>query len=88
MRHLITFALTGAIISSPATGTADPTAQIDAPKEKKICRKDVATGSVMVKKTCRTKAEWDALAAQGRDQMEKMRGIDSNQSFTRQSSRM
>lgn len=33
-------------------------------KEKKICRTDNATGSrVEVRRTCMTKAEWDALAA-------------------------
>ncbi|MEY2944227.1 MAG: hypothetical protein RLY97_2241 [Pseudomonadota bacterium] len=40
-----------------ATGTATP-------KEKKICRADVNTGSIMPKRTCHTKAEWEALDRQ------------------------
>ncbi len=40
-----------------ATGTS-------APKEKKICRADVNTGSIMPKRTCHTKPEWDAIDRQ------------------------
>lgn len=42
--------LTAAIQTAPAT---------DAPKpEKKICRREVTTGSIMARPVCRTKAEW------------------------------
>lgn len=32
--------------------------------EKKICKRETATGSIMSRATCRTKAEWDAITAQ------------------------
>lgn len=34
------------------------------PKEKKICRSEVATGSMMSRATCHTKAEWQAIDVQ------------------------
>jgi hypothetical protein len=47
-----------------AAASAQPAPAAKPVKEKKICRTDEATtGSVMRSKTCRTKAEWDALAA-------------------------
>lgn len=44
-----------------------------APKapEKKICRRSVATGSVMAKVTCHTKAEWDEISARSRSDLER-----------------
>ncbi len=33
-------------------------------KERKVCRSAVATGSIMARRTCRTKAEWDVIDAQ------------------------
>ena len=83
-RSAILLALVSAVAFTPAAGVAAPEAGAKE-KEKKICRKDVVTGSVMVKKTCRTKAEWDALAAKGQDEMNRMRDIDRNRSFTTQS---
>lgn len=42
---------------------APAAAQDAAPKpEKKICRAVQSTGSIMSKRDCRTKAEWDTLA--------------------------
>lgn len=37
---------------------ADPAVPV---KEKKICRAETATGSVMARRVCRTKAEWARL---------------------------
>jgi hypothetical protein len=42
-------------------------------KEKKICRRDVATGSIMPRSVCRTRAEWDALTAQGQTDLDRAR---------------
>lgn len=44
-----------------------------APKapEKKICRRSTATGSVMAKVTCHTKAEWDAISARSQSDLER-----------------
>ena len=33
------------------------------PPEKKICRREVATGSIMPKRTCRTQGEWAQIDA-------------------------
>jgi len=40
-------------------------------KEKKICRRAIATGSVMTKVTCRTKAEWDAITARSQSDLQR-----------------
>lgn len=47
-------------------------------EEKKICRSAVATGSVMPRRTCHTKAQWDAMAARG--QSDKGRVLDEQRS--------
>jgi hypothetical protein len=61
------------ILSLAAALAAAPTAvhaKAEAPKgekpaaEKKICKRETATGSIMARVTCRTKAEWDAITAQ------------------------
>ncbi|WP_206240042.1 hypothetical protein [Novosphingobium terrae] len=44
--------------SAPDAAPAKP-----AVKEKKICRQDDDTGSIVPKRTCHTKAEWAAIEA-------------------------
>ena len=51
------------------------------PKEKKICKRATATGSVMTKVTCRTKAEWDALSAAGRSDLDRTRDLERSRSM-------
>lgn len=48
--------------------------------EKKICRIEMpAVGRIPAKKACRTKAEWDAMSAEGqRDAARAMRSAASN----------
>lgn len=46
----------------PSTGTAPAAAPA---KERKICRGETATGSMMPRRVCRTAAEWAAEAARG-----------------------
>lgn len=55
----------------PAIAHADDGAKAATPADKKICRREVATGSVMAKVTCHTKAEWDALTARGQSDSER-----------------
>lgn len=59
-----------AVVALAASLAVPATAQTDAPApkagkpaaEKKICRREVATSSRLdVKRTCRTRAEWEAL---------------------------
>ncbi len=43
----------------------------DAPKEKKICRTERVTGSLVAsRRICMTKAEWDELAARTKNDVE------------------
>ncbi len=46
--------------ATPSTALAVPAAAAAAP-EKKICRREQEVGSIMPKRTCHTKAEWDAI---------------------------
>ena len=64
-RHAFVAALVAAAATAPALAADEPGATKAAPpaKEKKICRRELTTGSMMMKSTCRTKAEWDAIAA-------------------------
>lgn len=41
-------------------------------KEKTICRRQEATGSLFVKRVCRTKAEWASLDLEGQRSAEHM----------------
>jgi hypothetical protein len=47
-------------LATPALAHQD--ADKKAASEKKICRAVVATGSIMSKRECHTKAEWDAMS--------------------------
>lgn len=60
---MLTLLLLAAALQAPAP--TQPAAEKPKP-EKKICRRDAATGSIMTMRTCRTAAEWaqvDAAAA-------------------------
>lgn len=54
-------------VSVPALAKDDGQSGGDAPKEKKICRTETATGSLVAKRRiCLTQAEWDDMAANAR----------------------
>jgi hypothetical protein len=60
----LTFLAAVALVIAPTTaiagdGAADQTAK--PAKVKKLCRADAPTGSIMTKRTCRTKEEWQKL---------------------------
>lgn len=46
-------------------------------KEKKVCKSETGTGSIMPKRTCRTKAEWEALTEQSRDNLDRTQKVDA-----------
>ena len=46
-----------------ATSGAEPSAKPE--KVKKICRSETPTGSIRPVRTCHTREEWEAMAAQG-----------------------
>jgi hypothetical protein len=61
MRHFNVLAAVAATMV--ACGTAGAKDKTDEPREKKICRDDMASNSrIAVRRVCRTKAEWAELA--------------------------
>lgn len=62
-----------------ATGTAAlaqdaaPPAPAEQAKEKKICRAEGSTGSIMTKRVCRTRAEWARIAEQNERENQRFR---------------
>jgi hypothetical protein len=57
--------LVGAQAGAPAAPTAAPAAK--PVKEKKICRSDVTTGSILPKSVCRTRQQWDDIELANRN---------------------
>ena len=72
-----------ALVSVPASADQNSTTQLQAQPataapQKKICREDIQTGSIMPKRTCKTQAEWDALTAKSQSNIDDLR--DQNRS--------
>lgn len=65
-----------AAIAAPVDAPASRDASDDG--DRQICRRVIATGTVMPRRVCHTKAEWDALAAQG--QSDARRAADQDRS--------
>lgn len=61
MRRLIVLAIICAVPSALLAQEAAPAPAAKPAKEKKICRSEEATGSIMVKRVCHTKDEWAAI---------------------------
>lgn len=72
------------LLAASVAATAEPASQVPANpngqvvvKDKKICRADTrATGSIMPKRICHTQSEWNALTAQAKSDLEKVRNIE------------
>ena len=47
---------------APSPASAPVAAGTQLAPEKKVCRREQELGSIMPKRTCRTQAEWDAIA--------------------------
>ena len=83
------FVLVSALLAgAPAQASAAPTAAAAAQpvKEKKVCKSEVTTGSIMPKRTCKLQSEWDAMAAANsgvRDQMTQMQQTSQTVSGSR-----
>ena len=59
------------------------------PRDKKVCKSGTPTGSIMVKKTCRTIAEWDAeteKSLQYKDKIDRQRQSNELTRFIRENS--
>jgi hypothetical protein len=65
---LVAFA--GVVAGDPAV-PPQPAANVSVAADQKICKREIATGSVMPKRTCKTQAEWDAITAASKDSLDK-----------------
>lgn len=72
----VIFAATAVTSLAAADGT-DKKAP-EAAKEKKICRRELSTGSILAKSTCHTKAEWDAITAANQSDVDRFAAQRSN----------
>lgn len=64
------------IVASAGGAQAQDNAAAAAPAaaaEKKVCRSETPTGSMMARRICRTRAEWAALAAADRTNVDHLR---------------
>ena len=72
MRMKLLFAMVFTIGLTGTASAADDTKAPEAPKEKKICRTETVTGSLVAKRRiCMTKAEWDKLAQDTKIELDK-----------------
>lgn len=63
--------------ATPADQSA-PVATTKKVKEKKVCRREVPTGSIMAERTCKSQREWDELTASGQDTLKQVRDRSSS----------
>lgn len=65
-----------------AAATAPTSTPVTSPpvKEKPICEREAPTGSLIAKRVCHTKAEWNALHNAGQDEVDGIRNAP-RQSF-------
>lgn len=67
------------LVAVPAAGLAE---QSGTPNlDKKICRNESVTGSIMSRRVCHTKAEWEALEAKGKADLERTREMERSRSL-------
>jgi hypothetical protein len=50
-----------------------PAQSATADAQKKVCKREVDTGSVMPKRICKTLAEWNAMTSRGQSNLDQMR---------------
>ena len=70
---LVAFA--GVVAGDPAV-PPQPAANVGVAADKKVCKREIATGSVMPKRTCKTQAEWDAITAASTDALDRRANND------------
>jgi hypothetical protein len=81
-RFLCAMAAFSVVAVSPALAASDPATPSKPAKEKKVCKSDNRTGSIMPKRICRTQEEWDRLTEQGRADMDRVRDMDRSRAMT------
>ena len=75
MSSTILFPIFAALLGgAPVSSQDGSTHAVQAPvKEKKICRREVETGSIMAKTICRTRKELDERTARGQQDAQRLR---------------
>ncbi len=69
---------TGLLLASAPEPAPTPQPAAEQPAEKKICRKQIETGSLIKgKKVCFTSKQWQKLADNARDDVERTAGMGS-----------
>lgn len=82
MNKFIAIAACAALAGASAVSAQEPSTQTQAEaqsapakpaKPKKICKREVPTGSMLPRSSCHTQQEWDAYAAAGEDSLKQLR---------------
>jgi hypothetical protein len=71
---------TPAALAAEASGSTARSAE-EQDGERMICRRTVPTGSVMARRECRSKAEWDAITARSQADMRRTADQDRSRSI-------
>jgi hypothetical protein len=80
--RLFPLALLMATVPAAGYTMAPDQASADQPApEKKICKNQVVTGSIMSRRVCHTKAEWNALEAQAKADLDRTRDMERSRSM-------
>ncbi|MGI8704275.1 MAG: hypothetical protein ACR2JJ_00480 [Sphingomicrobium sp.] len=75
MRRAIGAIFAAALIAQPATASEQEQ------KEKRVCKEEKRIGSQIIRKVCRTAAEWEALTAQSREDQEAVKDFSRRSSY-------
>lgn len=82
MIRILSLAVMLAVAPTVSYAAAPDKSSADKPDaEKKICKRETATGSIMSRRICHSKAEWDQLAAQGKADLDRTRDMERSRSL-------
>ena len=70
------------VVAGDQAPSAQPPVSVSVAADKKVCKREIATGSVMPKRTCKTQAEWDAITAASKDSLDKRLNNDRSGGMT------
>ena len=70
--------LTGVLLATAPEAAANQAQPADKPEERKVCRREVETGSLIKgKKICMTAKQWQKIADANRDEIERTSSMGS-----------
>ncbi|WP_337829372.1 hypothetical protein [Pseudonocardia sp. TMWB2A] len=82
MRIILMTALLTAVPVTAVAKAPENDAKVEKPAaERKICKREVSTGSIMARQTCHTQAEWAQLEARGKSDLERTRAMERSRSL-------